>query len=54
MKPEKWSERLLGFALSAVAAVWLLRLAWTEVQPLLPVLAGGLVVYGFFTWQRHR
>ena len=54
MKPEKWSERLLGFAVSAVAAVFLLRIAWREVQPLLPILAFGLVVYGYIRWQHHR
>ena len=54
MKPEKWSERLLGFALSAVVGVLMLRFAWGELQPLLPVLAAGLVLWGFFRWQYRR
>lgn len=54
MDPGRWSERLLAFAFSVLVAVVVLRFAWSEVQPVLPLLVGGLVVYGCFRWQHHR
>ncbi len=54
MQPERWSERLLSFAFSLLVAVVVVRWAWVEIQPLLPLLVGGLVIYGYFKWQQHR
>lgn len=54
MKPERWSERLLSFAFSLLVAVFVVRWALVEIRPLLPLLVGGLVVYGFFRWQHPR
>lgn len=54
MDPGRWSERLLSFVFSVLVAVFVVRWALTEVQPFLPLLIGGLVVYGYFKWQHHR
>jgi hypothetical protein len=35
-----WLRSLMAMAVGIVAVVWLLRLAWLWLLPLLPVLAG--------------
>ena len=45
---------MLSFAFSVLVAVFVVRWAWVEIQSLLPLLVGGLVVYGYFKWQHHR
>ncbi len=54
MNTEKWSERLLAFACTVFITVLVVRWAWSELQPLLPVLAGAFVVYWVIIWRyRH-
>lgn len=45
---KSWSERLLEFALSVLAAALLLTWAWQLVRPLVPVIVvvSGLAVLG--------
>lgn len=47
------ADKLLGAAVMAVTAVWLLHVAWQLLRPLLP----GLIVLGtlvlFARWQRR-
>ncbi len=45
---------LLEGAITLAVAVLILQWVWTNVQPLLPVLVGGIAVYGFFTRLQHR
>ncbi len=51
-----WTDRLLGFALAAAAAAWLLNWAWQLLQPLIPavVVIGGLGVLGAAAVRRLR
>ena len=51
---QSWADRALGFAISAVVVVLLLRLAWTLLQPLMPVLLVGLGLYVGLRWWLHR
>ena len=43
-------ESLILLVVILLGLTW----AWHHVQPLLPLLVGGVVVCGFFKWQRHR
>ncbi len=45
---------MLSFAFSLLVTVFVVRWAWVEIEPLLPLLVGGLVIYGYFKWQHHR
>jgi hypothetical protein len=51
MKPTGWGEQLLSFAICVVGAVLLLRYALLELQPLLPFLLIGSVIFLFFKWR---
>jgi hypothetical protein len=42
--PRSWLSRALVAAITVAAIVWLLRWAWNLLRPLLPVLAGGLLI----------
>lgn len=53
-KPSSYVDKLLGVSMTLVVSALSLSWAWALVQPLLPILAFGFIVYGFFRWQSHR
>jgi len=48
---EKWSERLVAFAAATFITVLVVRWAWAELEPMLPVLVGAFVVYCVIAWR---
>lgn len=53
---KSWGERLLEFALSVLAAAFVLHWAWQLLKPLVPIIAivSGLIVIVVLIIRWHR